>query len=39
MVIVGVLIALVLAYPYWYDTGAFSWLTLDILGLQLDIVS
>ena len=25
-------------YPYWYDTGAFSWLTLDILGLQLDIV-
>ena len=23
MVIVGALIALVLAYPYWYDTGAF----------------
>ena len=33
-----VAVALVLLYPYWYDTGLFSWLTLDILGLQLDIV-
>jgi branched-chain amino acid transport system permease protein len=31
-------ILLLFAYPYWYDTGAFSWLTIDILGLQLDIV-
>ncbi|MGZ8693971.1 MAG: branched-chain amino acid ABC transporter permease [Gaiellaceae bacterium] len=38
MVVPAVAIALVLLYPYWYDTGAFSWLTLDILGLKLDIV-
>jgi branched-chain amino acid transport system permease protein len=36
-VLPAVLIALVLLYPYYYDTGALNWLTLDILGLQLDI--
>ncbi len=38
LVVPAVAIALVLLYPYWYDTGLFSWLTLDIFGLQLDIV-
>ena len=37
-VVPAVAIALILLYPYWYDTGLFSWLTLDILGLGLDTV-
>jgi branched-chain amino acid transport system permease protein len=32
------LIALILLYPYWYDSGAIDWLTLDIFGLGLDTV-
>ena len=32
------LIAVFLTYPWWYDTAAARWLTLDILGLELDIV-
>jgi branched-chain amino acid transport system permease protein len=32
-----VLILVGLSYPWWFDTVAFSWLTLDILGMKLDI--
>jgi branched-chain amino acid transport system permease protein len=36
-VLPAVLIAVILLYPYWYASAAINWLTLDILGLQLDI--
>jgi branched-chain amino acid transport system permease protein len=36
-VLPAVLIAIFLLYPWWFETPAFEWLTLDILGLKLDI--
>jgi branched-chain amino acid transport system permease protein len=36
-VLPGVLLFVVLTYPYWYELGGFRILTLDMLGLQLDI--
>jgi branched-chain amino acid transport system permease protein len=32
------LVLLAAAYPWYFDSGVVSWLTLDILGLKLDIV-
>ena len=34
----ALLIAIVLTYPYWYEWAGFEYLTLEILGLELDIV-
>jgi branched-chain amino acid transport system permease protein len=34
----AVLIVVFLSYPWWFETGAATWLTLDILELKLDIV-
>ena len=36
-VLPAVLTLLALTYPYWFESGAISWLTIDILGLDLDI--
>ncbi len=33
-----VLVVLFLSYPWWFESAAASWLTVDILGLDLDIV-
>jgi branched-chain amino acid transport system permease protein len=33
-----VLLAVALTYPFWYDLWPFSYLTLDALGLELDVV-
>ncbi len=32
------LLAVVLTYPFWFDVPPFRFLTLDALGLQLDVV-
>jgi branched-chain amino acid transport system permease protein len=32
------LLLVVFTYPYWYKWPVFDWLTIDILGLELDIV-
>jgi branched-chain amino acid transport system permease protein len=34
----AVLIVVFLSYPWWFESGAAKWLTLDILELKLDIV-
>jgi branched-chain amino acid transport system permease protein len=34
----AVLIVVFLSYPWWFESGAATWLTLDILELKLDIV-
>jgi branched-chain amino acid transport system permease protein len=34
----AVLILVFLSYPWWFESGAAKWLTLDILELKLDIV-
>ena len=37
-VVPSVLVALVLTYPWWYDAAGIDAITLDLLGLELDIV-
>jgi branched-chain amino acid transport system permease protein len=32
------LIGVAISYPFWYDIAPFSYLTLDALGLELDVV-
>jgi branched-chain amino acid transport system permease protein len=33
----ALLIAIFLLYPWWFDSSAIDWLTLDALGLKLDV--